>query len=279
MEWSKAKSYLIFLFLILNIFLIGSFIQMKYDSHIPTRVLSDTEVILAAEGIQLDCDIPQDAGDGPLLNCQPGNTDPQQVVKTLLGKQFSDEAIPRDGSELASGTKRIAFYGAGHFLYQDTAEFTGQSKLDQDAALERVEAFMKTLGLETSRYHTDSINEDGRGGFMVALVEKYKKSPMFDSYITAVVEKGGIRSFEYSSIQFKGISEGTVQIMPAYQVLVKNLVQVQQEKPVITRIELGFKGMKQQQQDLEFSIGPAWRISFRDGSVRYFRAIDGQELK
>ena len=58
MDWSKAKSVLILVFIILNIFLAYNIMLLYNDEGISAHIIENVENILMDNGVELKCQIP-----------------------------------------------------------------------------------------------------------------------------------------------------------------------------------------------------------------------------
>lgn len=277
MDWARAKSILIAVLLLLNIFLLVTIGFYKSGQGISRETISNTVEILEDRGVTVQGEIPLYKRDIPALIYENGSLDRVTAAQKLLGKDYTPPAEIKDGESLVSGTKKLVFRSGNTFAYSDESPSDIVKIEDIDSVERYLRKFLNGLGFQASAYRLDQYVENPDGSYILNFIGKYKKFLIFNNSIKAVVTKNGITYLEGRYRKVKGFSTRSMPIMPAYQILLKNFSR--DEKVTITRIDIGFTGFIKEEQNMqEFSEGPAWRIITSDGKPRYFKATDGEEI-
>lgn len=284
MDWAKAKSILILVLAALNIFLLSYIIRYRLDQNISKETIADTQQVLFDRGIKLECEIPKYNDDTSRLIYENGNHDRQKIATRLLGDLEgtlgkAPGSIP-DGipDKIISGSRQLVFENGSSFEFHDKDPTNGLVISGKDTVEKQLRKMITELGLKASNYRFEGFTENSDSSRTYVFTEMFKKLWVFDNRIEFIISQDGILHIGCSYRKIKGFSSGTkTKIMAAYKILLKNFNQG--DKAVITNIDIGFKGYAPQQDMVGYSESPAWRIMFGDGSVRYFKASDGEEVK
>jgi regulatory protein YycI of two-component signal transduction system YycFG len=277
MDWSKAKNILIFIFIVLNVFLIVYMSMYKFDKGVSRETIANTREILSQRGIKLECAIPDNSSDTARLIYENGELDGAGLVHKLFNGSVELYDDMKKDLEIVEGSKKLVFRDRNFFVYTDEKPSGQLDMSDKDYMEKYLREFLKDLDLHISNYKVDWFSRNADGSATFIFTEKYSKYLVFDNYVKAVVTKNGISNLECSYSKVKGLSKELTKIMPAYKVLLKNFSTG--EGLIIINIDFGFKGYEPEGETLQYSEAPAWRIRLKDGSSRYFKASDGDEIK
>jgi regulatory protein YycI of two-component signal transduction system YycFG len=276
MDWSKAKSILIYIFIGLNVFLIVYMSMYKFDKGISRETVANTREILSQRGISLECAIPDYSSDTARLIYENGELDRAGLVHKLFSSSIEPHDNMKKNLEIAEGSKKLVFRDRNFFAYTDEKPSGQLDMSDKDEMEKYLREFLKDLGLHISNYEVDWFSRNADEGATFVFTEKYGKYLVFDNYTRVMVTKNGITNLECRYSRVKGLSKELTKIMPAYKVLLKNFSTG--EGLAIINIDFGFKGYEPEGETLQYSEAPAWRVRLKDGTSRYFKASDGDEI-
>lgn len=278
MDLSKAKNILIVVFLSLNIFLLIYISAYRMGQDVSRETISNTRRILDSRGVVLECEIPLRTGSMPRLMYGGGNFDRLRIAEKLLGSAEASQGDISSGKEFVKDGRKLVFQNDHCFVFKDEAPSGGITASDKDGTEKRLREFLLDLGIPVSTFKLDHYARSDDESVTYILTDSYRNMLVFDNRVRVNITKNGISYMECSYREVKGFSQDRIKnIMPAYQVLLKNFSHG--ENIAITGIAVGFKGYEQQQGMVEYSEGPAWRISVKDGEPRYFKASDGEEIR
>lgn len=266
MEWSKAKSILIFLFVVLNGFLLYSIIHTVSDTSPGREYVKLVNNLLESKNIRIECTIPSCKSESGSIVFKEGSIDEDRVVSFFLGKgarqiQDGEKVWEADGKVLEIGNNSIMFY--------DNSPDTRVDIGDKEALAKVFQKVFQGLGLKQGDYVPD-IWEEKDGKVRVRYVKRYKGNLLFDIYADFIVSSYGM---EQADITIGEISHtiGRSEVLSAWHLLaVSNL----QENSVITDIAFGFKRI----HEGELYDSPVWRIRLSDGREFFYNAYTGEEI-
>jgi len=279
MDWSKAKSILILLFLTLNIFLIVYISAYKLGQGVSRETLADAREILYSRNVKLECEIPAYNSETSRLIYENGRFDRSKIAELLLGSVYQLSEKDGKDSELADGSKKLVFKGSDLFVFTD-GKPSGQLDIsDKDEVEKQLRELLTGMGMQMSAYKLDWFYKNSDGSAAFVFTEKHRQFLVFDNYARVTVENGGISYLECRYKKVKSLSKEMTRIMPAYKILLKNFGSSESAAITIIDIDIGFKGYNPEKDAKQYSEGPAWRIMMENGTARYFKAYDGEEIK
>ena len=272
MDWSKAKKILIYIFIFLNIFLAINIISLTSKNKVSKQVIADTLRVLENSGVQMKCAIPDYAEDTGIPVYKLLQLDKVKIIYNLTGKSVNVKDI-ENGTPVNTGNGEITFYNDSCFSFKRVSKEVNKETISVNDAEKTIKEIFEKSGFSVSAFQLDksSVNDDGT--VEIKLVGTYNKIIIFDSYIKARVAKNVILDMECSLKAVDSIKEPK-KIINAYQILLKNF---NVKDTIITRIDFGFKNYKID-PGVQGSDIPAWRIITEDGSERYFKAYNGEEI-
>lgn len=284
MEWSRAKSILIGVFVVLNIFLfvrLGSFL---FDGGVSREALENTRKILESRGVSIaeGVNIPTYTKRTPMLEFKNSGFDVAKIIARLLDDESSGVS-GEGGTKFSAGTKTAELSGCV-ITYRDSNPSSAVDVRDKDAVIAYLRSFCSEMGITVDGFVVDRYNsfEDK---LEVLFTQKIKEFLVYDNSILFELTSGGISSIRYSYRDIEGLGKvsGDMDILPAHLVLLKAFPR--EEDAIIESIDLGFKGYashgtRDDETVLSDSQTPVWRILIRGRrEARYFKAYDGEEIK
>ena len=283
MEWARAKSIIIILFIVLNVFLLSRIIMEYGDEGTSKEAILNMEKILKNRGVVVECKIPLYDSDTPRLVFGNGEFNIAVQVEELLGlKPGSNEKFEGEEKVFQNGHRKLIYSGPNRFTYlnempEDTVDIN-----DMNEAEKYLKKFLKERKLDNSTYVQDGMPERQGDGIVFTYLEKYKGFLVYDNYLKAVVTEKGVTRLEVSHREIIRLSpEKISDISTAHHVLLENFDG--SDKVVITAIDLGYRDVGPQDHNNLQLIEqlPVWRIKVKesDREVRWFGASDGKEIK
>ncbi|MGI6778235.1 MAG: two-component system regulatory protein YycI [Acetivibrionales bacterium] len=277
MDWSKAKSILIAVFLVLNIALLAGIISSRLDRGVSAEALSSTVKILEGKGIVLECEIPVYNSNTPILEYQSNKLNRSLISERLFGGDYESSAKTEKGEVQVKDSKTLHFENHDKFMFTDVNPDNPIDMSDRKKVESQLRRFMEGIGHNMSSYILDFYKEQEDGSVRVRFTEKYRRFLVFDNYVEIEASSKGIDYIECKYKEVKGFLNEEAIVMPAYQVLLKNFME--SKGTVITAIDIGFKGFESDRDMKQSSEGPAWRVTLKGEDPLYFRTSDGKPIK
>ena len=157
MEWSKAKSILIGVFVVLNLFLfvrLGSFL---FEGGVSREALENTRKILESRGVSIaeGVNIPTYTKRTPMLEFKNSGFDVAKIIARLLDDESSGVS-GEGGTKFSAGTKTAELSGCV-ITYRDSNPSFAVDIRDKDAVI----AYLRSLfrnGITVDGFVVDRYN-------------------------------------------------------------------------------------------------------------------------
>lgn len=277
MDWKKAKSILITVFIILNIVLaVSLYNELKMD-EIPQQTISNTQKILGQNNIHIECPIPRYTGNDYTLKYEEKALNEKKIADILLG----DNYIKDTENLYKKDSKSLIFHEESGFEFIDSGNnllINGDIKNGVDKYLREI---FNKIGLPFDEFKQDGYYPNVENGQKVQVTYKgqYKDYAVFDNYIDVEVSNSSIKSIKYHyrkpiSIMMKK----DVFVIPSYEILITKMTKYPGIS--ITQVDIGFKGYAKNGNNTKTSYeGLSWRIKTYNGEEYYFNARNGKLIE
>jgi len=267
MEWSKAKTILIFVFIALNIFLLVNLFIERSHKDISEEVLNNTVKILEDNGIILKCKIPSCNRNISFLEYRNNALDKSKIGKVM---------------KLLNGNIKVTYPA------DNTIQYTNQCPGEQIEIFDMIKlqkylrGFFSPFICNINDFVFDKYLIKQSSTAEVLFTYKYNGYLVFDNSIRAEVTEKGIKQFAYTFKDIEGFFPDSTLIMPAHHILLKNMNDFKSDNSElveISNIDLGFKGYSMENNMKLTSSGPAWRIILNNKYILYYSASDGGKIE
>lgn len=288
MDWARAKTYLIVVFLAVDVLL-----ALGYRSGARGAGLASpspqARTSLAREGIVLLTEVPRVYPRRlPWLAVRPATVDGGRLARRVLG---DEAAVPRvssgEGQIFERGRERLTVLARGTVLYEDRslAEASVGPPLDAGGARRMAQEFLARRGWELEDASPDLVLPvAGGGGYQVYLVRSFHAWPLFPSYAVFLVTAGGVRAVQEEWLSPDGWTGERVEILAPSEALrrVRAYLRARSreeggkvERLLVEGIELGFAGARGEGPG-PWVLAPSWRVVTRGGAAFYVYNPDGR---
>lgn len=279
MDWAKAKSIFIFVFIAFNIFLVGAIGLYRHEQRISREVLADTVEILEQRGVTLSpgLRLPDFKGSMRLLMYVSGKEDLLKIASGLCGQPLTEEDFP-EGKYMSEDGGLLSLKSVYSLDYINSEPEGALNIIGRSEAEKSARAFLKGIGVKISNYVMDSYESYADGSCSLIFIEKYNGYYVYGNNIKITLTPKGVTRFQYQYKKIKKLSaEEPVEVMPIHQILLKE--HGIGEGTVISAIDLGYKSPGEAEEKMtEYVESPAWRVSFKDGTYRYYEVQTGSEI-
>lgn len=258
MQWQKAKTILIVVFLLINILLLS---YLFYDNHsTDSRKFADLTAVLARNQVHLRMNA--------LPNIEKELFVPEfstPVISQKLAELFTENPIPLEngGYTNQSGTCRLEWV-EGMFSYENQSPNHKKFKnLTQKNAVSKLKPFLKAMGIEEFLYPVDITEIQGETIVEFRYqIEEYK---LFDSALTFTLTPSGIKRIR----GFFGIPDsknGFSYSLAPTETLLLSLGQKNEEHLEINQMEPGYYFLNYTDAMISQAI-PVYRLTTSQGSI------------
>lgn len=237
MDWSRAKTILIFSFLLLNVVLAFQLWSSRSDllelEANPSTAVEEVQRLLKSKNIQVPVDLPKDV---PKL---------KEIVVRF------DESIPSDQEVLLQNPFRFNPLINGRTTVKEVMSRTGIPRVDA--------------------YQFDPA-ESSNGTYVFH--QMYGSLPMFEVKLVLHEKNGQIVSYKQGLVEVQTEGDQKEQKVISPYIALRSLIETYMPAgSVITSVKLGYHGQRYNSQTLYMI--PYWRVSVGNGEPYFVHAFSG----
>lgn len=273
MDWSKAKSILIIIFAILNLFLTGILIKAINEEGISQETIDNAKKALLNRGVVVNSEIPLYNKKLGALIYSDESINKEKIIKKFL--KMEKETLKGEYSlqeEIEIAGEKIIFQDGNKFIYKNNnLSYIISANKSSEEVLESLKPLFKGTEIPLSQFVFDKMENEDTYVFR----QKHKEFWVFENYISVRMSKEGISYLECRYRKIDGIIQGS-DILAAYQVLIKNHDSIKDIE--IVAIDLGFKENIIQDGNIELEDIPVWRVKTSKEEEMFFRVYDGEKI-
>lgn len=262
MNWSRAKTILIILFLCTDLFLLGMYFTSRYSSsRISPRIIEDTVTVLKNNNITINPEIiPDKIQTVPYAEATNVISDYESFAKSVLGDNITQIKFGYENN-----TGKITFNGDS-FEYTKNVGFGLDTAYvnDEQGAKDVASAELSRLGFDLSSASVNASKTEN--GFSVYFKNSVNSLPIFVSEVTANLSDKGITSI--SGIWFNkasGKGEDT-ELKKVTSALIDFVPQLPNGGEIVS-LEKGYTIFDKASYHKSATLIPVWHISCKDGKT------------
>lgn len=271
MNWSRAKNWLIILFIGVNLFLVFTIIRTNLQSSsIDKETVANVVNIMRTNGITVAAEtIPNQLPNLGPIDVSNNLTDYDALVSRVLG----DDAVKEpDKPDYTSGSRRLWFEG-DMILYHDSQPQEPIDGLNAKKAQDEALARLRAYGFDMERARATATQQPD-GSYIVTVVQNIDQYALFDSYFYVRVAQNGIHEFTGSWF----VVSGNQDMLANESARVKSIVSVlldfaRDEQRIangsaeIVEINLGYMTKAKDTYHKNATAMPVWVVRCSDGRV------------
>lgn len=275
MNWSRTKTWLIVLFIGINLFLIFTLVKENIaQSTISEKMVADTVAILARNGITIDEQIiPRKMPALSAVAVHNSIANQKTTAESMLGGKPNYKP---DDNQYMRSTSVVQFSGdtfnfhninpAQKNLYKNPEEATAYAK-----------AFLEKAGMNTDKAQITIVSDNG-GEIKLLFTQRLDSYPLMDSQLEVTVTPGGISTASgcwfYMADEQSGRGSAGGRVKEITSVLIDFISDSYRagSSTQITDITLGYTTGNKSSYHKSVSAMPSWRITTSDGRVYYYDA-------
>ena len=263
MNWSKAKTILIVLFLAANLFLLVNIINSAHKSDaIMPEIMASAVDILKNNGITVDKGlIPQKNTTVPYAEAENAVSDYLEFSEKLLGGNVTD----RGEDTYTSNSGSIKFSG-DYFSYKAADSNEKSSAITQKEAITIASQFLKNCGIDVSS--AKSAVQQGIGNYIVTFSNRINSLPFFTSSVTLNVQGSRVAAMDgcWFNKTPKSGTASTLKSVTGVLIDFISLPERTQGQIEISDLSLGYYIPDTNTYHKSLVLIPAWQISLTDGT-------------
>ncbi len=259
MNWAKAKTILIILFIATDLFLLATLISSQSPKTVSDEIIDAAVSVLNTNDITIDKEIiPKKYKAMPYKEADNVITGYDDFAKKILGDDFTKNV---DGT-YSSQNGILSFWG-NRFSYKYTGAYP-EILLDPTNATSMLFEFMDNLGFDISNAKFDVI-EDG-GIYTIECNNHSDKLPIYNSKAVAKIHGDSITEFSGTWFNVTD-ARGTQTDIKAVSTALVDFVSLNLQKPLeISKIELVYDIPIESSYHKSVTLIPSWCITLTDGT-------------
>ncbi len=263
MNWYRAKTILIFLFLFADLFLLVNIIgSTRKQTSIAPEIITSTVHVLKNHGIEINTDLISQKIISPTY-AEADNviTDYDEFAKLFLGDSVSKNDVLI--YESAAGTMK---FDGDSFNYTGKLE-SGTAISDEKSAQDFASKFLKEKGFDLSDSVTDI--KKNPNGMDVTFTNTVKSLPVFNSVVAISISNDNVISVSgvwFNVTSAKGQDSNVKTVTSA---LIDFISSASSAPTQITGISLGYIVPESNFYHKASSLVPVWEIKEANGKIHY----------
>lgn len=277
MDWKRAKIILIIVFTILNIVLAFAWYKNIKVEQVSQQTITNTGLIMAKNGINVECPIPKYKGKDYILQYKDSPLDKTKIADVLLGKGY----VKSGNDTYTKDMNKLVFTSDSGFEYTGVGENNVKVYTDSKEGINaKFKALASKMGLPFDEFKQDYYPDTKKVNEKLLIYKGfYKGYEVFDNFIEIQVinkEMCGIK-YQYNK-PISITARRDINVIPVYQILITKMTKYQGID--IYNVDMGFKGYTGVDKGTTTLYeGLSWRIRNTDGREFYFNARNGEEIK
>lgn len=276
MNWSRTKTWLIVLFVGINLFLLFTIAKENIaQSTISEKMVTDTVAILARNGFSIDPDIlPRKMPTLSAVEVVNTMTSASETANALLGENATYD---REDNCYLRGTAMVEV-GGDNIRYTDTKPTQNNVCPDAQSAVNYAKSFLTDAGYDMTKAEAQ-IRSYSKAEAHVLFTQKMDSYPLMDSQLSVHITSKGISSIEgcwfymAEDQSAAGGAHGRVKEITSVLIDFMNDGNRSSSSTEITKITLGYTTGDKTIYHKSVSAMPSWRITTADGKEYYYDAI------
>ena len=258
MNFSRAKSYLIVVFVIVNLFLIYNLISMSSSDRISVDTIDNTIEILNKKNIKLDRELIK--------------TTPETMFYLNLKNPFAEEKYISN----FKGNCKISEKGFKFVPENKNIEF--KYLLPSYDAAKQALSHLKDNGLEVKYAKCIGTLDMGDGVYKASFIQSFESHDIYNSNIDIFYKEGNVLNSEGVYYEISSFSAPDENIKTQAEILIR-FANDFNEKCTIKSIESGYFTESFKNEYSMVSAVPCFKITIDNGNKYYYDAISASLLK
>ena len=278
MDLSRAKTILIFCFLLLNLFLAFrlwySPRNLEDGAALTAAEAGHAREALAAAGYELATVLPRQVPRLALLHVTRQPLEAALWQQRVFGTAETEKTLEAGKTIYIQGDERLEVT-SDMLVFSTTGSGQTGTKTDEERR-QTVESFLRERGFWQEGLKFDRSFPAGPGTYCYRYVQTFQALPLFAGGVDVRVQEGAVRevkSFLVQPLEFSGREIQVISAADALSTFVRTLPSLSDRR--IVNITLGY--FSQDYDARRWEIAPAWRIATADGQSFYINAFTGEK--
>lgn len=193
MDWKRAKTILIVMFLVINIFLSYQLVATSRNQYRYTnsQELTSIEQYMNSKNIKFETKIPDKVVLTPSLKVKYELFDVERVKKLFFEGKECKVTEFAGGFAVVSGDVSVEVKNGVYLTYKNSAIKIGQNEVKREKCLSQIDMFIEGLKLNMGNRY-EKVDEVRNGYMKMVLGQQYKKIPVESSQLEIIAAEDGV---------------------------------------------------------------------------------------
>lgn len=193
MDWKRAKTIFIIVFLVINAFLFYQLFATSRNQYkyISAQELTSIEQYMNKKNIKLETRIPDRVQAIPLLRARYNQFEVERVKKLFFADEPYKLTKTNEGYVMTGGDISVEVKNGIYLTYKNNAINIKQGEVKKEKCLSQIDRFIEGLKLNTGNRY-EKISEIKNGYMRMVLGQQYKKIPVEDSQLEVIATEEGV---------------------------------------------------------------------------------------
>ncbi len=275
MNWSRTKTWLIILFIGLNLFLILTLVKNNIAiSTVSEQAIQDTVAILARNGIYASPEsIPRKMPALSAVEVYNTIADPEKIATALLGGKAN---YHQESNQYMYGSAIVQF-GGDNIRYTNINPSQSNVYTNEEKAIAAAKAFLTSAGFPLEKAEATLVRYDAKEAY-VLFSQKLDSYPLLDSQFHVIITDKGVSTMEGCWFHIAAEQSGATGARGRVKEITSVLIDFMNDENrsgqsnSIVNITLGYTTGDKNTYHKSVSALPAWRITTTDGRTYYYEA-------
>ena len=273
MDWSKAKSILIFAFLITNIILISVLLskERQVEPTIKPEFIEEATRILKSKDISIDTEIPREIPSLNSLIVEYETIDISKINQEFFLNQGLIDESEEDTVKILGNNESVWIKNKKKLRYENKEKENKYTILTEELAEKIALEFLRDKKYDM-QYMELSYIKKRENGYYLSFSRVYNERYLETAYINVLVDSRGVKELESLLLNIESAGETLININTAPKAILSLLSMEEVYGKTIIDISLcyyfnpeGHEYIENPQKAKKGKTIPAWRIIFDDG--------------
>ncbi len=260
MYFSRAKTFLIFLFIFVNIFLVNIIYSDTKEKNISDEAISNTVSVLEQRNIFIDKNI---------IN----RTSENMFYINLINPMSEESAFKKN----IKG--KISFEDGFYTFVPENPYYSFKNLLPGSQSADEILMILKNHGISSKYFTWDGTLDMGDGVFRATFFQNYESNRLYSSKLNVFFNKDRILKAEGIYFNIDSVSALEENIISPLEILIRLSEYDFKEKTVINSIDRGYYTESIYSSFSSLTAIPCYKVTLANGNDFYFDATNGNFIE
>lgn len=277
MDWVKAKSILIIVFFVLNVFLLYNLsVKESRAIAITQKEVADISSILKMNNIELKASLPTKVHPQSFLRVEDTVYNEHELVNNLLeNSEGVIKSSTPESSVYSKSGKSVEVFSNKKIIYNNKEPVDDIQGFSKKRIIKYTESFLREKKIYP-KYGVVGKFITTKEGCELTYIQEFKRYKVFESYMKVKLTHKGITQVEWFWVKPIQFVDSPKDIKSPTEILLTFIKELNTKEQVsVTDVSLGYYFPLEGFTNASVSAVPAWKIETSTGGKYYYNAYEG----